>query len=173
MTTPAFILTWLIIGADPAQINFSRDILPILSDNCYSCHGPDEKARKAKLRLDTQEGAFGKSKNPGSHIIKPKDIAKSELFQRLVSSDEKELMPPPSSARKLGTVQIELLKAWIDQGADWGKHWAFEAPIKPGVPVSTSDTRASNPIDSFILEKLKSEGLKQAPRATRETLARR
>jgi len=173
MTTPAFILAWLIVSADPAQINFSRDILPILSDNCYSCHGPDEKARKAKLRLDTQEGAFAKSKSPEAHIIKAKDSAKSELFQRLITTDEKELMPPPSSARKLGKNQIELLKAWIDQGANWGKHWAFETPIKPTVPISPIDTRTSNPIDSFILDKLKSEGLKQAPRATRETLVRR
>jgi len=173
MIAPAFILTWLILGADSAQINFSRDILPILSDNCYSCHGPDEKARKAKLRLDTQEGALGKSKSPGSHIIKPKDTAKSELFQRLVTTDEKELMPPPSSARKLNKNQIDLLKAWIDQGANWGKHWAFEAPIRPSVPFSTGESRIANPIDSFILEKLKAEGLKQAAVAPRETLARR
>ena len=124
-SSTCLIFTCLLLGADASPINFSRDILPILSDNCYSCHGPDEKARKAKLRLDTREGAFAKSKSPGLHIIKPGDASKSELIQRLITTDEKELMPPPSSARKLDKKQIELLKTWIGQGAGWGKHWAF------------------------------------------------
>lgn len=172
-SSTCLIFTCLLLGADASPINFSRDILPILSDNCYSCHGPDEKARKAKLRLDTREGAFAKSKSPGLHIIKPGDASKSELIQRLITTDEKELMPPPSSARKLDKNQIELLKAWIGQGAGWGKHWAFETPIKPTVPISSGDILISNPIDSFILEKLGAEGLRQSPRASRETLARR
>ncbi len=169
----SMVFAFAITGVDNPQINFSRDILPILSDHCYSCHGPDEKARKSKLRIDTLEGALGKSKNLGMSIIKPKELFKSELYQRLISQDAKEQMPPPSSVRKITKEQIDLLKSWIESGAPWGKHWAFELPLRSAIPSVVKGNRASNPIDSFVLSKLQKEGLKQSPQASKEILLRR
>src|SRR5205809_6409863 len=101
-------------AATPAksEITFSRDILPILSDNCFHCHGPDEKERKAKLRLDLHDGALGKGKS-GEIAIIPGDASKSEVIRRITSPDEDEVMPPPKSNRKLAPQQIELLRRWV------------------------------------------------------------
>src|SRR5437868_2721476 len=111
---------------------FSRDILPILSDNCFSCHGPDEKARKAKLRLDTKEGAFRVKDDV--HVVAPGKSSKSELYRRITSKDPDDVMPPPKSTRKLSAEQIEKIKKWIDGGAAWGEHWAFEKISPPALP---------------------------------------
>src|SRR5438552_2608112 len=107
-------------------VRFSRDVLPILANNCFQCHGPDEKARKAKLRLDTKDGAF--RLRDGVAVIVPGKSADSELYQRIISHDETEVMPPPGSKKKLTAQQKEILKRWIDQGARWGQHWSFEPP---------------------------------------------
>ena len=165
---------WLLLlsvhAAEPADgINFSRDILPILSENCFHCHGPDEKSRKAKLRLDTHEGAF----RPVDPAIVAGKSAESEMIKRILSPDSEEVMPPPKSNRKLTKAQIELLKKWIDQGAKWGKHWAYEAPVRPAVPNVKTKDWPRNPIDSFIVARLEKEGLKPSPLAPRETLIRR
>ena len=118
-------------GAAPA-IEYNRDIQPILSDNCYPCHGPDEKERKAKLRLDTKEGAF--RVKDGVAVIVPGKSAKSDLYRRITTTDADEHMPPAKSNRKLSAPQIELIRHWIDQGAPWAKHWAYETPRRPEVP---------------------------------------
>src|SRR5437667_4420847 len=114
-------ILWMIVAvlsasgaSSSGQIDYGRDILPILSDNCYHCHGPDEKARKAKLRLDTKEGAF-RSKD-GVTVIVAGDSKKSELVRRISSTDQDDIMPPPKSNRKLTAKQIELLTHWVDQG---------------------------------------------------------
>src|SRR5438552_8073560 len=104
------------LAADP-PIDFSRDVLPILSDNCFACHGPDEKARKAKLRFDTKEGAFRLRK--GKTVIVPGKSAESELVRRIRSKDPEDMMPPPDSHHKLSAAQISLLTRWIDEGAGW------------------------------------------------------
>src|SRR3954466_7299918 len=119
-------------GRSASSATFSRDILPVLSDNCFSCHGPDEKARKAKLRLDTKEGAFRVKDDV--HVIVPGKSTKSELDRRLTSKDPDDVMPPPKSTRKLSADQIEQIKKWIDAGAVWGEHWAFEKITKPALP---------------------------------------
>ena len=154
-------------AAEPARINFSRDILPILSDTCFTCHGPDQNQRKADLRLDTKDGAL-RTENP---VIIPGKSGDSELILRITSSDPAEVMPPQKSNRKLTAGQIELLKRWIDEGAAWGKHWAYEAPRRP--PAVQTTTWPKNPIDRFILARLEREGLPPAAEAPRETLIRR
>ncbi|HXE53284.1 MAG TPA: c-type cytochrome domain-containing protein, partial [Tepidisphaeraceae bacterium] len=111
-----------------ATVDYDRQVLPILSDNCYKCHGPDEGARKAKLRLDTKDGAFGVIK--GKNIIAPGNPAGSELIRRISSSDPDVNMPPPKSGRKLTAEQIATIKAWVEQGAKWERHWAFVPPVK-------------------------------------------
>src|SRR5436189_2304589 len=114
------------VGRDsPAkgEADFSRDVLPIFSDNCFKCHGPDEKARKAKLRLDTKEGAF--RVKDGKTVIVPGKSASSELFLRITTRDPDDLMPPPESNHKLTSRQITLIQQWIDEGAQWGRHWAL------------------------------------------------
>ena len=152
-------------SARGAEVEYARDILPILSDACYHCHGPDEQARKARLRLDTREGAFRtRSKRT---VIVPGKTAESELIKRITSDDETEVMPPPESNRKLTGKQIELLKRWVEEGAKWGGHWAFVPPRRATVP----DARSA--IDHFVLERLKEEGLELSPEAPRETLIRR
>src|SRR5262249_49498177 len=122
----AGVLLVLSASAAEQQINFSRDIRAIFSDNCFSCHGPDPGQRKAKLRLDTKEGVF--ELHDGHQIIKPGDSANSELYKRISTSDPDDLMPPPKSGKKLTAAQIELFKKWIDQGAKWEMHWAFQKP---------------------------------------------
>src|SRR2546425_180120 len=159
-------------GAVPSsQVDFSRDVLPILSDNCYQCHGPDEKARKAKLRFDTKEGAF--RVQDGKTVIVPGKSADSELVTRVTSTDPEEVMPPPKSNRKLTASQIGLLRRWVDEGAKWGVHWAFVPPARSRLPKTKLKGWARNGIDYFILARLEKEGLKPAAEARRETLIRR
>jgi hypothetical protein len=147
------------------DVRFNRDIRPILSDACFSCHGFDTKARKAKLRLDTPEGAFEERR--GIVAIKPGDLKESEAWQRITSTDRDTVMPPPDSNKKLTAAQKETIRKWIEQGAKYQKHWSFEPIVrhepKPG----------ANPIDSFLLARLTREKLTLTPEADRETLIRR
>ncbi len=143
-------------------MEFSRDIQPILSENCYHCHGPDAEQRKGDLRLDEEKAA-----KSGKIILMGKPD-ESELIQRIFSHDPDEVMPTPKSNRKLTDTQKQLLKQWIAEGATWGKHWAFEPVIRPKVPAG-----AKHPIDAFVRQKLAAAGLEPNPPATRETLVRR
>ncbi len=163
-------LFWLSRDVARAQtpVHFNRDIQPILSEHCFKCHGPDASARKGKLRLDTKAGAFAARDGDGPALVAG-DPAQSPLYQRILSSDPDEIMPPPDSNLKLTASQIDLLRRWIDEGAQWGEHWSFSRPIRPKLP----DIEATNPIDRFIREKLQKEGINAAPEADRETLARR
>src|SRR5438445_1361569 len=159
-------------GAVPSsQVDFSRDVLPILSDNCYQCHGPDEKARKAKLRFDNKTGAF--RVKDGKTVIVPGKSAESELVRQVTSTDPEEVMPPPKSNRKLTASQIGLLRRWVEEGAKWGVHWAFVAPARSRLTKTNLKGWARNGIDYFILARLEKEGLKPAAEARRETLIRR
>jgi hypothetical protein len=148
-----------------APVNFGRDILPIVSENCLRCHGPDAGARKAKLRLDTRDGAM--------RVVVPGKSVDSELIRRITSGDPKEVMPPPSTNRRLTAAQKELLRRWVDQGAPWGKHWAYEAPRRPPVPAVRQADWCRNPIDYFVLARLEKEGLTPSPEAAKEALIRR
>ncbi len=160
------------LGASAAgQVDYSRDILPILSDKCYHCHGPDEKAREAKLRLDQKDGAF--RVKDGVAIIAPGNTARSELIRRITTTDPDDVMPPPKSNRTLTPSQIDLLKRWVDQGAHWGAHWAFVPAAKQEPPKTKNKGWLRNGIDPFILARLERERLKPAPVAGRERLIRR
>src|SRR5262245_34839835 len=113
--------------AQPAKtVEFNRDIRPILSENCYNCHGPAKNARKGDLRLDTKDGAHS--------VAAPGNLKDSLLHQRITSNDVFERMPPAKSGKKLTAQQIDLLKRWIEQGAPWQEHWAFIAPTRPELP---------------------------------------
>src|SRR5215210_684908 len=120
------------VGQAPSEIRFNRDIRPILSENCFACHGPDAPARKADLRLDTKAGLFGKSKH--AVAIVPGDPSKSEAVARVQNADPDEVMPPPKTGKKLTPEQVDLLKRWVEQGAKWEGHWAYSAPVRPVVP---------------------------------------
>jgi hypothetical protein len=123
-----------VVSALAADLTFNQDIRPILSDNCFSCHGLDAKKRKAGLRLDTAEGAFTANKE-GRVAIRPGDLKSSELWQRLETQDPESIMPPPESHKTISAVQKELLRRWIQQGAPYQKHWAFESPRRPAIPI--------------------------------------
>ena len=155
--------------ASDADVRFSRDVLPVLSDYCFSCHGPDAQSRKAGLRLDTSEGARSSGKS-GAVAIVPGDPARSELIRRVVSTDPDDVMPPPKSNHRLSPSQVDLLKRWVEQGASWGRHWAYEVPVRPPVP---SVGGAENPVDGFLWARLEAEGMKPSPEASREVLIRR
>ena len=178
MTHIGWLIFWTAAASLPAatppssgKVDYGRDVLPILSDNCYQCHGPDEKARKAKLRLDRKESAFRVMDDVT--VIKPGDSKQSELVRRITSIDPDEMMPPPKSNRKLTPKQIELLTRWIDQGAPWGLHWAFNSPKRPPLPTVMNARWPRNGIDCFILSRLEKEALKPSPKAHNETLLRR
>ncbi len=119
--------------ADDGRIEFNRDIRPILSDNCFACHGPDEKTRQAGLRLDIAEHARAKLAS-GSTALVPGKLGESELARRIVAVDPDQQMPPADSGKRLTTRQIELLKRWIEQGAEYQPHWSFVAPRRPMIP---------------------------------------
>jgi Protein of unknown function (DUF1553)/Protein of unknown function (DUF1549)/Planctomycete cytochrome C len=152
------------------KLEFNRDIRPILSDNCFACHGLDAKKRKGDLRLDTPEGAF--AVKDGVQAIKPGSIKESTLIQRILSTDADEVMPPLESHKKITPQQLETLKLWISQGAAYQKHWAFEKPVKAPMPM-IGNRLASNAIDNFLQARLAAEGLEPAPEASKETLIRR
>ena len=165
--------TWAARGAEPTKIDFGRDILPILSSNCFHCHGPEDGERKGKLRLDTHEGALGTGKS-GATTVVPGKTADSELIQRIISQDDDEVMPPRAAKEKLSPKQIELLTRWVEQGAPWGKFWAFEAPAKPAIPnIENPAVEIQNPVDAFVLARLEKEKLAASPAADRRTLIRR
>ncbi|MCA9414163.1 MAG: DUF1549 domain-containing protein, partial [Candidatus Omnitrophica bacterium] len=152
--------------------DFSRDIRPILSENCFQCHGPDKETRKAGLRLDTREGIF--QDLGGYHPVVPGDLDASEIYSRVAANDENERMPPKASNRKLSEAQIDLIRRWIENGAPWNQHWAYIPPVRPDVPTEIpKDFRATNPIDHFVAQKLMEVGLSQSERASKETLLRR
>jgi hypothetical protein len=153
-------------------VDFSREIRPILSDNCFACHGPDEKQRKAKLRLDRHEDALKPTKS-GDYAIIPGDTKKSKLVERIMSQDEDEVMPPPKSKKKLNAQQKELLVRWIAEGANWPSHWSFEAPKHPTPPEVKDKRWARNDIDRFLLARLEKEKLKPSPETDKTTLVRR
>ena len=151
--------------------DFSRDVLPILSENCYPCHGPDEKSRKARLRLDRREDAT--RVRGGDAAIVPGDVLKSVLIERLTTDDADERMPPAESGKKLTPAQVEILERWIDDGAEYAKHWAYTAPQRPLTPATKKKGWARGEIDTFILSRLEKEGLAPSSRADARTLARR
>lgn len=153
-------------------LSFSRDILPILSDNCFQCHGQDAKARKGDLRLDVEADA--KKSKDGIAAIVPGDAAASEIIKRILSTDPDEVMPPPKSKRTVSPSQTKLLSQWISGGAKWGRHWAFEPIARPPAPrLSEAGKTAPNPIDAFVAARLGEEKLEMSPRAPPETIIRR
>jgi len=154
------------------KIKFSRDVLPILSDNCFACHGPDANKRQGGLRLDEAQAAL-KAGESGKLAVVPKDAKASELVKRILSSNPDEVMPPPSSRKQLTAGQKELLQRWIEQGANFEKHWAFVAPTKPEVPQPKTQKWARTPVDQFLLARLEKEGLAPRPDANKATLIRR
>lgn len=153
------------VAAEP--VRFSRDILPILSDNCFHCHGPDPKHREADLRLDDRDAAIKHG------VLQPGKSAASELLRRLTTDDPDERMPPPDSNRTVTKEQIELVRRWIDEGAAWGKHWAFESPQLSPLPKVQLSAWPRNEIDAFILARLEAENLRPSPEADKATILRR
>ena len=161
-----------IYAAGTSAVEFNRDIRPILSDRCYTCHGPDQAQRKSKLRLDMETGA--KADLGGHFAIVPGDPTKSELIRRVSSDDKARRMPPAwAGAAPLTAREIELLTRWVAQGAQWEKHWSLLPPRRSKPPEVSDANWPKNPIDSFILARLDREGLKPSPEAARRTLMRR
>lgn len=158
------------------KVDFNKDIRPILSDKCFHCHGPDEHDRKGKLRLDVphgDDGAFREKK--GTFAIKPGDPAASEIWKRIITDDEDDVMPPADSTKKALTAEEKaLVKKWIEQGAQWQEHWSFNPIEMPEIPKVTEHKNwAKNEVDHFVLDELKKHGLKPTTEAPRYKLIRR
>jgi hypothetical protein len=151
------------------RLSFNADIRPILSDKCFACHGFDAQNRQAELRLDTAEGAY--EDRGGSRAIVPGDLAASELWRRITSDDPDERMPPADSPKPLSPTEIDVLRRWIEQGAEYQKHWAFEPLERHALP--TVSPSAEHPIDRWISSRLQAAGLQLAAEADRPTLLRR
>ena len=154
------------------SIDFARDIRPILSNNCYKCHGPDPSSREAELRLDIPEGLHAALDGGGTPVA-PGDRDASEVWRRITTADPDDHMPPPDSGKRLTPEQIALLGRWIDAGAPWGNHWSFEPILRHTPPEVRDEGWCANDIDRFVLARLESEGLSPSPRADRATLIRR
>lgn len=183
----AFVFSVALVGttarAADSPIDFNRDIRPILSNRCLKCHGPDEKERQAGLRLDARDGAVAKLESGKVAVVagKPDD---SELIRRITSNNPDDRMPPAGHGKPLEAREVELFRAWIQQGGKFAAHWSYEKPRRPDVPkfvVPPSGGSGSppkggttnNPIDAFILARLEREGLKPSPEADRHALGRR
>jgi hypothetical protein len=169
LTTPVFAQEKSAPGNPPVEpVNFSRDVLPILSENCFACHGPDAKHAKGDLRFD-QRASVTKPAESGAVAVVPGKPEASELMKRVLSSDRDEMMPPSKSHKPpLDARQADVLRRWIGEGAVWGKHWAFEMPVKARLL-----DQAANPVDALVRARLAREGLDLAKEAPRHTLIRR
>src|SRR5262249_41597356 len=151
---------------------FASKVRPILAGYCFKCHGPDEKTRKAKLRLDVRDEALRPARSR-KHAIVPGKPDQSELVARIFSEDESEVMPPPATQLVLSAEQKQLLRKWIADGAVYTQHWAFIPPVRPRLPGVSKPSWPLNPIDHFVLARLDREKLAPSPRADRYTLIRR
>ncbi|HEX7901668.1 MAG TPA: PSD1 and planctomycete cytochrome C domain-containing protein [Planctomycetota bacterium] len=149
------------------DVDFGYDVRPILSDNCFTCHGADEKRRGGDLRLDQKEGAF--AEHDGRRAVVPGSLAKSEMWRRLTTSDPKDRMPPAKTGKSLSPKQLDILRRWIESGAKWGEHWGFVPPVSPKI----AGRDGLDPLDLFVRERLDKEGLAPSPEADRVTLLRR
>jgi hypothetical protein len=149
------------------KVDFNRDVRPILSDNCFACHGPDQKKRKAKLRLDRREAALRHG------AIVPGSAGKSELVRRVSTDNPRQHMPPKRSGKHLTAQQVDTLRRWVDQGAPWVEHWAFVTPKRPALPPVKDAGWVRNPVDHFVLARLEAEGLSPSPEADKVMLLRR
>ena len=160
-------------GAAPAaKVDFNREIRPILSEHCYACHGPDERTRKAGLRLDLQEDAF-KTLKSGERALIPGDVDHSTLVRRITTKDPDDVMPPKKGAKPLSDQQIATLRRWVQEGAEWKAHWAYIKPQRAPVPEVRAKAWARNEIDGFIAQKLEAKGLTPSPEADKARLLRR
>lgn len=166
------------LRADDQKVSFNRDIRPILSDACFHCHGPDDQQRQAGLRFDQRESAIAKSESGETPIV-PGNLSASELVRRITSEDESLVMPPRDSGKTISHEQIETLKRWISEGAEYEGHWAFQRVVRPNVPEVPDQSRraefaaSKNPIDRFVDARLKLANLQPSKQANRETLIRR
>ncbi|MCH2364163.1 MAG: DUF1549 domain-containing protein, partial [Planctomycetes bacterium] len=147
------------------EISFNRDIRPIFAANCFLCHGPDKKNRKARLRLDEEKSV--------ARVFRKENLAENKAWLRINSKDEEKIMPPPDSHKELTAEEIEKIGAWIKGGAAWQGHWAYITPRKPKLPPTRKTAWAKNPIDHFVLANLERKNLEPAPEAGREMLIRR
>ena len=156
----------LAVQAQVGAIDFNRDVRPILSNNCFQCHGPDEKVRKGKLRLDTKDGAAA--------VVVAGKPDESAFVSRVLATDVAEVMPPPKSGKKLTAREIEILTRWVKEGGIYTQHWSYVKPMRPTVPVIRNPQFAiRNPIDAFILARLQKEGLSPQPEADKYAIIRR
>jgi hypothetical protein len=170
MRPQATLIFGVILGAATCSaepIDFSRQIRPILSENCIACHGPDDKGRKGKLRLDDEQDA--KRDRKGDFVILPGKPEQSELIKRIESDDPDDVMPPPKQHKTIPPAQLALLKEWIRQGAPWGRHWSYEPVARPTVPANGE----ANPVDAFLADRQKKEGLTWSAEAPKSVLIRR
>jgi len=168
----SFLLPVTVILAEetpPVPLDFNREIRPILSDKCFACHGPDKKHRKGKLRLDLEESA----KDPKKSAVVPGQPKESELFYRITTDDEEDLMPPADSGKSLTAKEKELLRRWIAEGASWSEHWAYVPPQKHKLPTVKKTKWPANWIDRFSLSHMEKSSQKPAPDADPVTLVRR
>lgn len=158
----------------PDRVDFNFHIKPILSDRCFACHGPDNEARSADLRLDTEEGAFAAlGDGEKRYAIKAGNLDGSEVWHRIISQEEEFIMPPPESNLSLTDREIALIGKWIDQGAQWKEHWSFIPPALSSLPDVQEEQKIQNDIDRFVLAQLEKEGLSFTEKADKERLIRR
>ena len=160
------------MGKLPERIDYNFHVKPILSDRCFTCHGPDEQKRKGGLRLDVRESAYAALTSGAGHAIVSNAPGSSQLVDRILTNDPELIMPPPESNLNLNPVEKAILIKWIEQGAVYKTHWAFTKPVQPSIPI-TKQNWAKNEIDHFIYKKLQEKGIEPAPEAQREQLIRR
>src|SRR5262245_23078321 len=168
LSLSTFLLAALpLAAADKAAVDYIRDVRPILANSCYACHGPDEKARKSKLRLDLRDEAVKKAIVPGKS-------GESPLIKRVSTDDNDEVMPPPHAKKPAITPdKADILKRWIDEGAKFDQHWAYVKPARPAIPEVKNKAWVRNAIDAFIAQGHERNGMSPAPEADKITLLRR
>ncbi|MDA0809187.1 MAG: DUF1549 domain-containing protein, partial [Planctomycetota bacterium] len=163
-----FSIAAFVEGAD--NVDFNRDVRPILSDLCFTCHGPDANTREAELRLDQESAVFAKRDTP---LVVPGKPLESELIRRILSNDDDLRMPPPESKKQLTDAQKVVLQKWVEQGAKWAIHWAYVPPARVAPPAVKHHDAVLNDVDRFILQRVKAAGLAPSKHADEPTLVRR